>query len=184
MTDKGRKTLAHYSRDPSNPDGYLSYLSEESTINPVAMSYIEEALRTYGNDCIKATAVMVGAAAESMVLEVRDTLVEAVKSASGIPPDKLSNWRIKTILDAVAKELDKHKATMPKVLWEAYEAYWPAFTHQIRRARNDAGHPTSVDPVSEETVHAGLLIFPELAALASELIIWIKKHYANGTGSP
>jgi len=183
LTDKGRKTLAHYSRDPSNPDGYLHYLAEKSTVNPVAMSYIEEALQTYTSDCIKATAVMVGAAAESMVLEVRDALVQAIQSTGGTT-GKLSDWRIKTVLDAVGRELDKHKATMPKELWEAYEVYWPAFTHQIRTTRNEAGHPTSVHPVSEQAVHAGLLMFPELAALAGGLIAWIKQHYASGAGPP
>lgn len=172
LTDKGRRALEHYSRDPSNPDGYLHYLSDKFTVNPVAMSYIQEALRTYTNDCIKATAVMVGAAAESMVLEVREALVQAIQSPSG----KLSGWQMKTVLGAMGRELDKHKATMPKELGEAYEAYWPALTHQIRTTRNEAGHPTSVDPVSEETVHAGLLMFPELAGLTSRLIEWIKNN--------
>lgn len=184
LTDKGRRTLAHYSRDPSNPDGYLHYLADKSTVNPVAMSYIQEALRTYTSDCIKATAVMVGAAAESMVLEVRDALMQAIQSTGKTPPSKLSDWRIKTVLDAVGRELDKHKATMPKELGEAYEAYWSAFTHQIRTTRNEAGHPASIDPVSEEAVHAGLLMFPELAGLTSGLTAWIKQHYAGGTGGP
>ena len=39
---------------------------------------MSEALTTYDANCIKATAVMVGAAAESLVLEVRDTLVESL----------------------------------------------------------------------------------------------------------
>ena len=32
-----------------------------------------------------------------------------------------------------------------------------------------AGHPVSVEPVTPEEVHASLLIFPELAALAGQL---------------
>jgi hypothetical protein len=54
---------------------------------------------------------------------------------------------------------------------------WPAFTQQIRTARNEAGHPTSVDPITPETVHALLLIFPELAKLGSELKSWVSQHY-------
>jgi hypothetical protein len=52
-----------------------------------------------------------------------------------------------------------------------------AFTHQIRTAGNDAGHPVSVDPVTPDEVHASLLIFPQLAALASQLKDWITSDY-------
>jgi hypothetical protein len=65
---------------------------------------------------------------------------------------------------------------MVKPLAESFSAYWPAFAEQIRGARNDAGHPASVDPVTPETVHAALLIFPELARLAKALEAWIHTH--------
>ena len=67
---------------------------------------------------------------------------------------------------------------MPRPLSEAFESYWPAFLQQIRVSRNAAGHPTSVEPVEESTVHASLLIFPELLKLSTELEDWISKHYA------
>lgn len=66
---------------------------------------------------------------------------------------------------------------MPRPLAEMFNAYWAAFTQQIRTSRNDAGHPNSIAPVSHEIVHASLLIFPELAKLASELRTWIGAHY-------
>jgi len=61
---------------------------------------------------------------------------------------------------------------MSPALFERFEANWPAITHQIRTARNEAGHPVSVEPVTPEEVHASLLIFPELAALAGQLATW------------
>jgi len=75
ITDRGRRALAALSRDPSNPDGYLANLRAIGRLNPVSESYIREALATYAAGCFKATAVMVGAAAESVVLELRDVLV-------------------------------------------------------------------------------------------------------------
>jgi len=45
-----------------------------ASLNPIADSYISEALATYGAACYKATAVMVGCAAESLVLELRDAI--------------------------------------------------------------------------------------------------------------
>jgi hypothetical protein len=59
-------------------------------------------------------------------------------------------------------------------LLENFEAYWNAFTQQIRATRNEAGHPISIDPVTSDAVHASLLIFPELAKLADGLQLWVK----------
>ncbi len=39
--------------------------------------------------------------------------------------------------------------------------------------RNEAGHPSSIDPVTPDTVHASLLVFPELARLAKGLTDWV-----------
>ena len=66
---------------------------------------------------------------------------------------------------------------MPPTLFERLEANWPAFTHHIRTARNDAGHPVRVDTVTADEVHASLLIFPQLAALATQLADWIESSY-------
>lgn len=91
---------------------------------------------------------------------------------------KAGEGRIKTVMDTLKSELDKKKKNMPNPLSEALEAYWPAFTQQVRASRNDAGHPSSIAPVKPETVHASLLIFPELAKLAYDLKDWISNHYS------
>lgn len=38
-----------------------------------------------------------------------------------------------------------------------------------------SGHPTSIEPVTPDTVHASLLVFPELAALATSLRDWVSQ---------
>jgi hypothetical protein len=149
----------------------------EAKLNPITLSYINEALRTYRADCYKATAVMIGGAAESIVLELRDALTTRLGTLGHPIPSDLNDWRIKHILDTIEKILTPKKPLMPHDLGEAFDSYWPAFTGQIRTARNDAGHPISVDPVTPTTVHASLLIFPELAKLASTLIIWTISSY-------
>lgn len=177
VTTQGRATLQNFSRDPANPDGYLAHLQSHSTLNPISASYLNEALVTYNAGCYKATAVMIGAAAESCILELRDALVTKLTSLSKPIPQGLNDWQIKRVLDALKNDLDTKKGAMTPALREVLEANWPAFTQQIRRARNDAGHPNTIDPVTPETVYASLLIFPELAKLASELRTWIGAHY-------
>jgi hypothetical protein len=134
---------------------------------------------TEGLDChvagfFKAAAVMVGAAAESVILDLRDNAVQKLKSLRQPIPKPLEDWRIKTVSDGLRAFLEGHQSKFARELREPFEAYWSAFAQQIRAARNDAGHPTNVDPVTPDTVHASLLIFPELVRLANGLSVWVK----------
>lgn len=173
LTRQGRMALEHVSRDPANPDGYLSYVRGLAQLQPITESYLVEALHTYNAACHKATAVLIGGAAESIVLDLRDAFVNRMNSTGVSVPRQLQDWKVKTVLDALKALIDAHEQDIPKNLFASYQAYWNAFTQQIRTARNDAGHPTSIDPVSPETVHASLLIFPDLFKLANELKDWI-----------
>jgi hypothetical protein len=62
---------------------------------------------------------------------------------------------------------------MPVELREAIEAYWPAFTHQVRMLRNEGGHPASVVSVTNSAAQASLLVFPEIAGLAARIREWM-----------
>jgi hypothetical protein len=173
VTELGRKALAQRSRDPANPDGYLSHLRAAAHVDAITVSYMAEGLQTFNAGCFKATAVMVGAAAENIVLDIRDAFVAKLNLTKASIPKDLNDWRVKRILVAIQNFINSKKADVPKSLYERFEANWPAFTHQIRTARNDAGHPSDVDPVTPEDVHGSLLIFPQLAVLASEMKPWI-----------
>lgn len=177
VTEKGGRIIQTLSRDPSNPSGYRAYLATKCKLNPIADSYIAEALDTYNSGSFKSAAVMVGAAAESLVLELREVLTAKIASLRQPEPPKLSAWQVRTVLAAIEDLLDQKKKRMPTKLREDYEAYWSAFTQQIRVVRNDAGHPTSIDPITEQAVHGTLLVFPELARLAGEMAFWVQGFY-------
>lgn len=120
---------------------------------------------------------MVGCAAESLTLELRDELVAKMKTLGKTIPHNLEDWRVRTVLHALQKDFESQKKTMGLQLRESFEAYWPAFTQQIRAVRNEAGHPVSVDPITDRAVHSSLLIFPELAVLSSNIMHWINDTY-------
>jgi len=176
LTDKGRTTLANLSRDPSNPSGYLKYLDENTSLNPIALSYVQEALHTFNSNCFRASAVMIGCASESVILELRDALVSKLKNIGQKPSNNLMDWRVKRILDGLKSELEKRKKDMDDALASSFESYWPAFTQQIRTVRNEAGHPQSIDLIGDDAVHASLLIFPEIAKLTTNLGTWIESN--------
>lgn len=178
ITERGRRILANLSRDPANPSGYLAHLETRAELNPIAESYLREALDTFNAGHYKSAAVMIGAASESVVLHLRDQLVAKITGLGHTPSPKLLDWRLKTVLGAIEDALIEKKKQVPNKLYESFESYWPAFTQQIRAVRNESGHPTSIAPIDEPTVHASLLIFPEIAHLASQLQAWIAGSYA------
>jgi hypothetical protein len=177
LTERGRNTLKNLSRDPLNPEGYMQHLRSTATLDDIAGAYIEEALQTYAASCYRATAVMAGAAAEKLILGVRDALADRMAALKKPIPKKLQGWKIKEVFDALADAILGSHTKPPTPLRESFEAYWPAFVQQIRAARNEAGHPSSIAPVTPESVHATLLIFPELAKLAHQLGAWVRDHY-------
>ena len=177
ITERGRNILKNLSRDPSNPEGYLEYLERETELNPIAYSYLKEALDTFNQECYKAASVMVGAASESMVLELRDIFVDKMTELNKDIPRQLNDWRIKTVFDQIEKELNSVKREIPHNLRERYESLWSSFFTIIRMTRNEAGHPTSVEPVTFDLVHSNLLMFPELAKLVGNIREWVKDNY-------
>jgi hypothetical protein len=178
LTERGRLALQNLTRDPSNPDGYMRHLDSITKIGPIARSYLIEGLDCYVAGLFKAAAVMIGGAAESVILEFRDAAVTKLNTLSKPVPKQITDWRIKTVTDALRDFVEQRKAQLDNDLREPFEAYWPAFTLQIRAVRNDAGHPTSIDPVTPDSVHASLLIFPELASLADHLSTWVTQKLA------
>ena len=173
FTDRGNRALERLSRDPGNPTGYIRHLQSTATLNPIADSYVREGLSCFEFGLYKAAAVMIGAASESLAIELRDTTTSKLSQLGQQEPKGLSDWRLKVILDALHAFLDGKKSAFPRELREEFESYFLAFAQQIRSSRNDAGHPSSVDPVTEQSVHASFLIYPESARLTNALGAWI-----------
>lgn len=176
LTEQGRRSLAHFSRDPANPDGYLDYVLSRG-LNEISESYLRESVAAFNSGLAKASAVMIGVASEALVLEVRDALVARMDSLGQEKSAELSNWIVKRVLDALERLLAPRKRDMPRPLADEFDAYWPALMQQIRSIRNEAGHPISIDPVESETVHSSLLLFPKLAQLERDLVEWISSSY-------
>jgi hypothetical protein len=120
---------------------------------------------------------MVGAASESIALELAEEIIRRHRVLGRAIPKGINDWKIKIVLDSIFSSFEQNAKQMPRDLWDAFDAYWTSFVRQIRTARNDAGHPTSVDLVTFETVHASLLIFPELARLTSQLTQWVSSDF-------
>jgi hypothetical protein len=186
VTDEGKKSLEHASRDPINPTGYLLYLDQELSLDSVTRGYVEEALNTYRTCCYRATAVLIAAAIERLVLDLRDELFKLLNAKSFVVPKGLSAWQVKTVVEAIAEKLIPDLANDAKTkkdeqirkLQDDAEARLHPIAAEFRKTRNDAGHPASLDPVHPADVHANLLLFPYTAKLLSRLREWVLTYYA------
>lgn len=172
FTDRGERAMEGAQRDPANPEGFLVHLARIATISPICRSYLTEALDCYVGGMHKAAAVLLGGANERLAVDVRDAVLAFHQRRETKAPEALIDWRIKRVLDALRTFFDREKMKFTGELKERYEAYWPAFTQQIRTIRNDAGHPSSIDPITAEAVHAAFLVFPEVARVSTGLIAW------------
>lgn len=175
VTSQGEAALERVSRDPANPEGFKRYLADNADISAISESYLNEALDCYVNGQHKAAAVMLGAASERLALDVRDAVLAKIKREKGAVRPDLEDWRIKKVLGALKHYLDQHKQDLGATLRDSYESHWPAFTQEIRVARNEAGHPNNIAPVTYEAVHANFLVFPIVAELSTELRGWASK---------
>lgn len=177
LTAQGRESLKHLSGDPMNRDGYLARINLLEKRNPIAWSYITEAVESFTACCYKATAVMLGASAEAQVLELQNSIVNRLNETGAVIPKKLKHWNIKTIRDGITQEIDKRETDLPHRLRELYNEFWLSVTGSMRTTRNDAGHPKSVEPVLQSDVHAGLILFPHLVELVKELKEWVNTNF-------
>lgn len=173
VTDRGQQALEHFARDPANPAGYLRHLESIAKLDAVAKSYLQEGLDCYVDGLFRASAVMVGCAAERIILTLRDETLLKIQQLGRKTPKGMDDWRIRTVADALHGFFEGQKTNFDRGLREPFEAYWSAFSQQIRATRNDAGHPSSIEPVTPDTVHASLLVFPELHRLANGLSDWV-----------
>ena len=177
LTEYGAGAVAELNRDPSNPAGYRAVVEPHLKDEPIARSYLGEALDTYNKGTFKASAVMLGCAAEALNLSLRDKLAAKIAAAGNPPAPNLGTWVIARVLRTIEDLLTLRVKDMDQSLRERFESYWPAWTGLFRMTRNEAGHPTSIDPITRDAMHAALLLFPEHARLSFDLSAWVVSTY-------
>lgn len=177
LTPFGDRVLEEMAQDPLNPTGYFASLQAVVATDSIAWGYIAEAVESHRHGCDRGAAVLIGCAAESLLLEVRDALVQKLREHDARVPSAFTGWIAKPVIDEVDRVLRGSSKAMPRALRERFDAYWMPLFHHVRFARNEAGHPTSVRPVERAAVHANLLLFPTLARLAIDVRDWISSEF-------
>jgi hypothetical protein len=150
VTDFGHKVLSAGRVIPQDPDGYLAEIraAGKTCADPVVAGYIEEALCCFARGCWTASVLLLGVAAEAVVLKACELIVAesadpALRKAYENLPESVKHrhrWLV-----------DRYNVLPAKVRREALpdglDVTLTSAYDLIRRQRNDLGHPQAIPPV-------------------------------------
>ncbi len=177
-TEYGLKCFEAGELTPHDPDDYLRRLKAACpNIDDITLLYTREALGTFRVGKHLAAVVMIGVAAESMLLR----LVDAVHAALDTPQRKMKFEKdtkgkyAKTQHDEVLKRLTSPATPLPAELGSVLTQHIDASYDLIRRTRNDAGHPTGIR-MERDDAHVVLLLFPTYCKTVHDLMEWLGKN--------
>src|SRR5258708_39857800 len=106
---------------------------------------------------------MIGGAAESIILDLRDFVRQKLAKAKLPEPKNLGDRRANTILDVLYDFLDTKKGSFPKDLREEIEAYWLPFPQHNPPTRHKPRHSPTRYPIHQQDLRLPFLVFPHLA---------------------
>ena len=141
--------------------------SHAPALDPITQMYLEEAVSSFYAGCYLASAVMLGAAAEKMFMDLLDVVLANPAQA----PRFQGAVRERHVLPKMTRflrDLDQQKANLPQDLLEDLETHFAAIQAIIRRSRNDAGHPTGAS-IGRKHAYVNLQLFPPFARKVSHL---------------
>ncbi len=172
LSTVGIKAATGGTWEPRDPEGYLRRLRAHTPeLDPVAVSYVEEALRAFNARCYLATSVMLGVASEQVVGGLARSVIDAVPGATGlrkaIENPKVSQFS--RFLE-LRKQLEPMRPQLPDDLGDTLTL--DAVADLLRITRNEAGHPTGRQ-VDEDTAYTHL----QMAARYLQKMATLNAHF-------
>jgi len=178
ITEYGKTYLETEGSAPYDPDGYLSCIKEDSpNVDDAVLLYLTEGLQCFLRSNNIASVVMVGVAAEKVVLNLIDSFASAMSDVSEATTfrRKTQNAMIKTQFDELTKRLYPLKQQLPGELSRDLETYLGSIFNLIRSYRNEAGHPSGAT-VSHEIAYSNLQVFSYFSKNVHRLIQYLSNN--------
>lgn len=163
ITDYGKTVLETERFVPHDPTGYLKEVrgAAKTVVGEVAITYIEEALRCFNSGCQLAAVLLLGVAAECVLLELCKVIHSSLRSAAdqkALDGKQTIKHKHRWIVD---KYLALPSSTRRERLPESLDLTLTSLYELIRRQRNDLGHPQEKPPeLSREQAFVFFRLFP------------------------
>jgi len=165
---------------PEDLNGYLNFLKENiPEIDKVIIEYIKEAINTFKNKYVFASAVMLGAASEKIIYLLTEEIIKV-----GIDPEleqkikrALEGRSLKALLDSFLETVEWliSEKRISREIHEGSQHYFSTLFDAIRIQRNDAVHPIAGE-VSKDQVRLLLMAFPHACKKAYDILNWLKEN--------
>jgi hypothetical protein len=184
VTERGRRWLQTGELAPHDWERYRAAVGQRvGHLDPIVMTYLEEAAGAWRSDLNRSSVVMLGSACERLIV----LLAEAVSDSTIVPfSEKLAKMLkgpkpvgVSELFEQVRGALNAQVEDR-RLAGELADAIdrklTPIFEH-ARALRNAHGHPTGAE-VSAEDAEAGLLLFPGFYALVDRLLAHLRGRAA------
>ena len=178
VTEYGQKCFEAGELTAHDPDDYLRRLKAACpSIDQITLLYTGEALDTFRVGNHLASTVMIGVAAEAMLLR----LVAAVHAALKTPQRQerfekdTKGKNAKAQHNEVLARLKSPSTPLPAEIESVLAQHIDGIYDLIRRTRNDAGHPTGKRMERYET-QALLLLFHTYCKTVHGVMDWLAKN--------
>lgn len=184
VTDHGRRVLTEDGATPHDPSGFLVDLqSRVPALDGTVLHYLGQSLECYKRDCNLAAAVMLGCAAEKILLLVIEQFGDAIRDPAKQTKYKKEtdeSWQIKTKYDkfwkwfepALAKDFASRETQY--TIRQNFEGSFQL----IRRIRNSAGHPSETN-VTRDDVYGCQILFRSYCRCAYDVIELYQRQPAS-----
>lgn len=171
LSDDGQRAVGG-DWEPRDSTGFLRRLDERvPSLDPVARTYIVEALGAFNARCYLACSVMLGVAAERVFNELAESFVQLHNQPSaGLRRATDTRRGVATRFTDLRRHLEPVRSTFPEDLRDVLT--FDAVGDLLRIARNEAGHPSGAR-VDGETARLHL----EMAALYIAKMTSLTAHF-------
>lgn len=186
VTGLGDQFLDGLKPQPYDPDNFLTeFKAVNPRVDPVIYDYLEESVKAFNANCLKSSAVMLGAASEKAILLLFDLfqskITDSTKQAKFARDTK--SWMISAKFNALHNRLnlmaDGNKFPKTTDLKDIVIRNMPGFFDLVRRLRNVAGHPEIIAEMREETIFLNLRTFTEYITGIYKLLDYFNKNDAD-----
>lgn len=128
------------SPDVYDPEGYLRTLDQSDPLDEVERRFLGQAIGAFRANLPDASAVMLGAASEHLLLRLGKAIATADPSQTAIT-DRRLNGPVLGLLSSVQGYLEANKKALPRTLQDDVQTTFAGVASLIRAVRNDSGHP-------------------------------------------
>lgn len=179
LTDYGETIRQQSAPTPADPEGFLNRLGPFVANDPIIKMYVSEAVAALNRHVFLAAAVMLGVAAEALML----ALADEIRTSFGNPKAG-QEWYDRKIAsrlalrqhEAISRRLDTVLQIMPGQLAEKLDTHLRGIQSLIRQHRNEAGHPTGARKDRDEVLPL-FYLFVGQTKFISDLIEWLKTSH-------